>query len=106
MESIFFPAAACLAVIICFLFFNFLLMTSTPFKAMKAFYVYIAALIGLVVVAFGLYGLIGVLLSVLLTTDTFSAYLLVTPLTQIIAGLFIMLPHWAIGHHFHMLEQK
>jgi hypothetical protein len=79
-------------------------MTSTPFRAMKAFYVYIAALLGLLVASHGLYGLVGNFLSVLFTDATFSTYLLVKPLAQIIVGLFVMVPHWAIGHHFHLIE--
>lgn len=99
-------AGGFLLIVIFYLFFKFLLMTEAPFKTMKAFYVYIAALVGLGIIAFGLYGLIGVFLSILLTEENFSTYLLVRPLTQIIVGLFVMLPHWAIGHHFNLMEHK
>lgn len=79
---------------------------STPFKVMKAVYVYLAALIGLIVVAAGIYSVIEYLLSILFIDAPFDAVYIITPLTRIITGLFIMLPHWAIGHHFHSLEHK
>lgn len=79
-------------------------MNSSPFKAMKAIYVYIAAIIGLLLVATGFYGLIEHLLEILLTDISLDTGLLVTPIARIIIGLFIMVPHWAIGHHFHMKE--
>lgn len=94
--------------------YRFITMNTTPFKAMKAIYVYIAALIGLALVAFGLYGIIEHLLGILLAPATefaqngvtLNTALLITPLTQIIVGLFIMVPHWAIGHHFNLKESR
>lgn len=72
---------------------------------MKAIYVYIAALIGFLLIAAGLYGILDHLINVLFTTDaTIDVAFFITPLTQIIVGLFIMIPHWGIGHHFHLLE--
>jgi len=92
-------------VIIFYFLYHFITMTTvTPFKTMKAIYVYLAALIGLVVVALGLYGLLWHLLGVLFTDSPFNSGFLVSPLAQIIVGLFVMLPHWAIGHHFHAIE--
>lgn len=79
---------------------------STPFKVMKAAYVYLAALIGLVVVAAGVYSLLEYLMSILFIGASFDAIYIITPLTRIFTGLFIMIPHWAIGHHFHTLEHK
>ncbi|MCF7845666.1 MAG: hypothetical protein K9L85_00325 [Candidatus Peribacteraceae bacterium] len=79
---------------------------STPFKLMKAAYVYLAALIGLVVISAGVYGLFEYLLSILFIGANFDAAYLITPLTRVLTGLFIMLPHWGIGHHFHLLEHK
>ncbi len=86
------------------LFFNSRKM-STPFQTMKAVYVYIAALIGLVVLASGASLLVEYFLSVLFLGAGFDAAYLITPLTRIITGLFIMIPHWGIGHHFHLLER-
>ena len=77
-----------------------------PFKTMKAIYVYIAALIGLIVVSAGIYGFLEYLLSLLFLNAEFNAAYIVTPLSKIITGLFIMIPHWGIGHHFHLLECK
>ncbi|MFH0776116.1 MAG: hypothetical protein V1936_00685 [Patescibacteria group bacterium] len=79
---------------------------STPFQAMKAVYVYLAALIGLVVLATGFYNLLEYLMSALFLRADFDTIYLITPFSRIITGLFIMLPHWAIGHHFHSLEHK
>jgi len=98
--------AGALVLVIFYFLFKFANMSSTPFKSMKAVYVYIAALIGLVVVSIGVYGLLEYLLSVLFLSATFDAAYIITPLTKIITGLFVMIPHWAIGHHFHVLEHK
>ncbi len=92
--------------IISFLIFKFINMSTTPFKTMKAIYVYIAALIGLIVVSIGVYGLIEYLISILFIGADFDAAYIITPLAKIITGLFIMIPHWGIGHHFHLLEHK
>ncbi|MCF7836753.1 hypothetical protein K9N08_01100 [Candidatus Gracilibacteria bacterium] len=81
-------------------------MSSTPFRTMKAVYVYIAALIGLVVVSTGVYGLLEYIMSILFLGVGFDAAYVITPLTRIITGLFVMVPHWGIGHHFHLLESK
>ena len=98
--------AGAFALVILYFLFKFANMTTTPFKSMKAVYVYIAALIGLVIVAAGVYGLLEYLMSVLFLNAAFDAAYLITPLTKIITGLFVMIPHWAIGHHFHLLEYK
>lgn len=79
---------------------------STPFKLIKAIYVYLAAFVGLLVVATGLYGLLEYLLTILFLNVSFDAVYTVTPLTRIAIGLFVMIPHWAIGHHFHILEHN
>ena len=105
MASILIFAGIVFLIVLYFLI-NFLNMSNTPFKSMKAFYVYIAALIGLVVVSIGVYGLLEYLLSVLFLNAEFDAAYIIVPLTRIITGLFIMIPHWAIGHHFHLLEHK
>jgi hypothetical protein len=93
-------------VLVSALFFNPQKMSSTPFRTMKAIYVYIAALIGLVVVSTGVYGLLEYIMSILFLDASFDAAYIITPLTRIITGLFIMVPHWGIGHHFHLLENK
>ena len=80
-------------------------MTS-PFKTMKAIYVYLAAFVGLLIVASGLYSLLEYLMSILFASAPVDATFLVIPFTRIIIGLFVMVPHWAIGHHFHTLEHK
>ena len=98
--------AGTLVFVIFYFLFKFANMSSTPFKSMKAVYVYIAALLGLVIIAAGVYGLLEYLLSVLFLGAAFDAAYLITPLTKIITGLFVMIPHWAIGHHFHILEHK
>ncbi|MCK5472261.1 hypothetical protein KAI54_03685 [Candidatus Gracilibacteria bacterium] len=98
--------AGALTLVIFYFLFKFANMSSAPFKSMKAVYVYIAALIGLVIVSTGVYGLLEYLLSVLFLNATFDAAYIITPLTRIITGLFVMIPHWAIGHHFHALEHK
>ncbi|MFH0776827.1 MAG: DUF5671 domain-containing protein [Patescibacteria group bacterium] len=79
---------------------------STPFKVMKAVYVYLSAFVGLLVVAAGLYSMLEYLLSILFIDSAFDAIYVITPITRIVVGLFIMVPHWAIGHHFHTLESK
>ncbi len=79
---------------------------STPFKLIKAIYVYVAALVGLLVLAAGFYGLLEYMLSILFINVSFDAIYVITPLTRIITGLLIMVPHWAIGHHFHLIEHK
>jgi|GEM_PF-2469679 len=94
------------ALVIFYFIFKFINMSSTPFKSMKAVYVYIAALIGLVIVSAGVYGLLEYLMSVLFLSAAFDAAYIISPLTKIITGLFVMIPHWAIGHHFHVLEHK
>jgi hypothetical protein len=84
-------------------------MSSTPFapfKTMKAIYVYIAALVGLLVVSAGVYGFLEYLLSIMFFQTEFNAAYIVRPLAKIITGLFIMVPHWGIGHHFHLLEYE
>ena len=81
-------------------------MSATPFKAMKAIYVYAAALIGLIVVAMGLYGILEHIIGVMFTEEAINMSKLVGPITKLIVGLFIMVPHWAIGHHFHLGESK
>ena len=86
--------------------YRFITMNTSPFKAMKAIYVYIAALVGLALLASGLYGLVEHLIEVLLTSASFTASSLVGPFTSIIIGLFVMVPHWAVGHHFHMKEHS
>ncbi|MFH1375108.1 MAG: hypothetical protein ABIH35_00350 [Patescibacteria group bacterium] len=91
-------------VVIFYFLYRFVAMNNTPFKAMKAIYVYLAALVGLGFVATGLYGLIEYLFSIMFLDAAFDAAYLITPLTRIIVGLFVMVPHWAIGHHFHLLE--
>jgi hydrogenase-4 membrane subunit HyfE len=96
---------AIVLVIIFYLIYR-ITMTPTPFKTMKAMYVYIAALIGLILVSIGLYSIIEYILGILLTNTPFNTIMLVTPLAQLITGLFIMIPHWAIGHHFHTIEHK
>ena len=73
---------------------------------MKAIYVYIAALIGLVAISVGAYGLLEYLMSVLFLSTEFDVGYIITPLARIIIGLFIMVPHWAVGHHFHALEHN
>jgi hypothetical protein len=98
--------AGIIFLVVLFFLFNFTNMSSTPFKTMKAVYVYIAALIGLVIVATGVYGLLEYLMSILFLDAGFDAAYVITPVTRIITGLFIMVPHWGIGHHFHSLEQK
>lgn len=95
-----------LIIAVFYFLYHFITMNSTPFKAMQAIYVYIAALIGLALVATGLYAIVEMLLGILLTYGKFDQAELVTPLTQLIIGLFIMVPHWAIGHHFHLKEHK
>lgn len=96
--------------IISFLIFYFihhlLSMSTTPFQAMKAIYVYVAALIGLIVVAMGLYDILQYLISIMFTGAQVNMAILVAPITKLIIGLFIMVPHWAIGHHFHLHEIK
>jgi len=79
-------------------------MNTSPFATMKAIYVYIAALIGLLLVAAGVYGILDHIITVLFTEATIDATYFITPLTQIIVGMFVMIPHWGIGHHFHLLE--
>jgi len=73
---------------------------------MKAVYVYFAASVGLLIVASGLYSFLEYLIKILFLEVPINAIFLVTPLAKIIAGLFIMIPHWAIGHHFHLIEHK
>jgi hypothetical protein len=73
---------------------------------MKAIYVYIAALIGLIVVSAGVYGFLEYILSILFFQSEFNSAYIITPLAKIITGLFVMIPHWGIGHHFHLLEYK
>jgi len=84
------------------LLYRTLLMTDNPFPAMQALYVYLAALIGLIIISLGLYNLINGFLGVLLADEYFYLGALATPLTQLIVGSFIMVPHWAIGHHMHL----
>jgi hypothetical protein len=79
---------------------------STPFKTMKAVYVYLAAFVGLLIVAMGLYSFLEYLLNVLFMKTSLNAIFIIKPFSQIIVGLFIMVPHWAIGHHFHLIEHK
>ncbi|MFA5351855.1 MAG: hypothetical protein WC304_01090 [Candidatus Gracilibacteria bacterium] len=79
-------------------------MNTSPFATMKAIYVYIAALIGLLLVAAGVYGILDHVITVLFTDAAIDAIYFITPLTQIIVGMFVMIPHWGIGHHFHLLE--
>lgn len=95
-----------IVVIIFYFIHHFITMTTTPFRSMKAIYVYVAALIGLLLLAAGMYGLVGHLIEVLFTEISLNTAFLVTPFTQIVIGLFVMVPHWAIGHHFHLLERK
>lgn len=71
---------------------------------MKAIYVYLAALIGLLLVAAGLYGMLEHIIGVLFANAMLDASYFITPLAQITVGLFVMIPHWGIGHHFHLLE--
>ncbi|MFA6458705.1 MAG: hypothetical protein WCV72_04975 [Patescibacteria group bacterium] len=79
---------------------------STPFKLIKAIYVYTAALVGLLILAAGFYGLFEYMLSILFINVSFDALYAITPLARITTGLLIMVPHWAIGHHFHLVEHK
>lgn len=81
-------------------------MNSSPFATIKAIYVYLAALIGLLLVAAGLYGILEHIITVLFTEATIDVNYFITPLTQIIIGMFVMIPHWGIGHHFHLLEHR
>lgn len=81
-------------------------MNASPFTTMKAVYVYLAALVGLLLVAAGIYGMLEYIITVLFTEDKINTAYLITPLTQIIVGLFVMLPHWGIGHHFHLREKS
>ena len=97
-----FPGILILGII--FYFIYQFAMNPTPFKTMKAIYVYLAALIGLLLIAAGLYTILNHLITILFTEEVFNAVFLINPLTQIIIGLFVMLPHWGIGHHFHMQE--
>lgn len=97
--------AAFFLVVVFYFLYRFVAMNNTPFKVMKAIYVYLAALAGLAFVATGLYGIVEYLFSILFLGAAFDAAFLVTPLTRIIVGLFVMVPHWAIGHHFHLLER-
>lgn len=101
-----------LGLLLIVILYRFILMNPNPFKAMQAVYVYLAAFVGLALIAVGLYGLVNHALDVLLTPASenlqngiqFDRGMLVSPLTQIIVGLFVMIPHWAIGHHFHLAE--
>lgn len=79
-------------------------MNTSPFATMKAIYVYMAALIGLLLIAAGVYGILDHVITVLFTDATIDTTYFITPLTQIIVGMFVMIPHWGIGHHFHLLE--
>ncbi len=79
---------------------------TNPFKTMKAVYVYLAAFVGLLLVAMGFYSFLEYLMQVLFTKSSLNAIFIIEPFAQIIVGLFIMLPHWAIGHHFHLIEHK
>ena len=102
MFGLLIPTGVIITLIIIVLLYRTLLMTDNPFLAMQALYVYVAALIGLILVALGLYSLINIFFGVLLADEYFYLGALATPLTQIIIGSFIMVPHWAIGHHFHL----
>ncbi len=75
---------------------------NSPFQTMQAIYIYIAALIGLIFLALGAYGIVEHLLAVLLNNRIdFNQAVLVAPLAKIIVGLLIMVPHWMIGMHAH-----
>ncbi len=96
-----------LVIIVFYFIYQFITMTGTPFKTMQAIYVYLTALIGLIFIALGAYGIIEHLLGVLLDSFIdFNQSYLVTPLSQIIVGLFVMVPHWMIGTHFNWKEKK
>ncbi len=73
---------------------------------MKAVYVYLAAFVGLLITAAGVYALLEYILSILFLGAHFDAAYLITPFTKIIVGLFVMIPHWAIGHHFPAIQHK
>ena len=79
---------------------------TAPFETMKAIYVYFAAFIGLLLVASGFYTLLEYLLNLFFGHEQFNAIFIVTPFVRIIVGLFVMIPHWAIGHHFHICERQ
>jgi hypothetical protein len=81
-------------------------MNTSPFATMKAIYVYMAALIGLLLIAAGIYGMLDHIITVLFTEAKIDVTYFITPLTQIIVGMFVMIPHWGIGHHFHLLENN
>ena len=100
------PVAALLSVavvvLVLYFIYRFITMHDSPFLAMKAIYVYIAALIGLVVSAFGFYQIVSLMLEAVMDPRaTFVFGSLASPLALLLTGLFIMVPHIAIGLHFH-----
>lgn len=82
--------------------YQFIMNSTSPLIAMKAVYIYVAALLGVILAAFGFMQLLEIFLRAFL--DPRYIFMLAdisAPLAMFITGKFLLIPHVAMGLHFH-----